>query len=106
MSQQQCSKFQKLYLELLNTSGDDPYIFGKLRKSSTTFIYNLFSGSDIKLSENWKYQICPDFGSRTETSNCKYYISGSTYPNEFQLILLEILENCLQLFYRTLFQIL
>jgi len=30
-------------------------------KSSTTFVYNFFPYSEIKLSENRKYQICPDF---------------------------------------------
>jgi len=61
MSQQRCSKFQKLYLELLNSSGDDPYIFGKLRKSSTTFVYNFFPFSEFNLDENGEYQNCPDF---------------------------------------------
>ena len=61
MSQQRCSKFQKLYLELLNSFGDDPYIFGNLRKSSTTFVYNLFPDSDVRMSENRKYQNYPDF---------------------------------------------
>jgi len=71
MSQQRCSSFQKLYLELLNSSGDDPYIFEKLRRSSTTFVYNFIPDSVFNLAENGKYQICPDFGNRTETSNCK-----------------------------------
>jgi len=61
MSQQRCSKFQKLYLELLNSSGDDPCIFENLKKSSTTFVYNVFPGSEVKLTKNRKYQICPDF---------------------------------------------
>jgi len=61
MSQQRCSKFQKLYLELLNSSGDDPYIFEKLRKSSTTFVYNVFPDSKFNLAENMKYWDCPDF---------------------------------------------
>ena len=61
MSQQQCSKFQKLYLELLNSSGDDPYIVGKLMKSSTSFVYNAFPDSVFNLAENRKCQICPDF---------------------------------------------
>jgi len=60
MSQQKCSKFQKLYLELLHSSGDDPYIFGKLRKSSTTFVYHVFPDSEIKLAETGNYQVCPD----------------------------------------------
>ena len=60
MSQQRCSKFQKLYLELLNSSGDDPYIFENIRKSSTTFVYNFFPGSEVRLSENRKYQIYSD----------------------------------------------
>ena len=54
MSQQKCSKFQKLYLDLLNSSGDDPYIFEKLRKASTTFIYNVFPDYDFNLAENRK----------------------------------------------------
>jgi len=45
MSQQMCSNFQKLYLDLLNSSGDDPYIFETLRKSFTTFVYNIFPDS-------------------------------------------------------------
>jgi len=61
MSRQRCSNFQKLYLELLNSSGDDPYIFENLRKSSTTFVYNVFPDSDVKVSENREYQIYPDF---------------------------------------------
>jgi len=61
MSQQRCSSFQKLYLEILNSSGDDHYIFEKLRKSSTTFLYNVFPDSEFNLAENRKYQICPDF---------------------------------------------
>ena len=61
MSQQRCSNFQKLYLELLNSSGDDPYIFEKLRKSSTTFVYHVFPDSVFNLAENRKCQICPDF---------------------------------------------
>jgi len=61
MSQQRCSNFQKLYLELLNSSGDDPYIFEKLGKSSTTFVYHVFPDSVFNLAENRKFQICPDF---------------------------------------------
>jgi len=61
MSQQRCSNFQKLYLELLNSSGDDPYIFVKLRKSSTTFVYHAFPDSVFNLAENREYQNCPDF---------------------------------------------
>ena len=61
MSQQGCSNFEKLYLELLNSSGDDPYIFEKLRKSSTTFIYHVFPDSVCNLAENREYQNCPDF---------------------------------------------
>jgi len=61
MSQQRCSRFPKLYLELLNSSGDDPYIFEKLRKSFTTFVYNVFPDSVFNLAENGKCQICPDF---------------------------------------------
>ena len=60
MSQQRCCKFQKLYLELLNSSGDDPYSFEKLRNSSTTFVYNAFPDSVFNLAENSKCQICPD----------------------------------------------
>jgi len=97
---------QKSYLGLQNSYDDDPYIVEKLIKSSTSFVYNCFPDSVFNLAENGKYQICPDFGNRTETSNCKYYISGSTYPNEFQLIPLESLATFLQLFYRSLFQIL
>ena len=55
MSQQRCSNFQKLYLELLNSSGDDPYIFEKLRKYSITFVYNVFPDSDFNLAKNRKY---------------------------------------------------
>ena len=51
MSQQKCSKFQKLYLDLLNSSGDDPYIFEKLRKSSTTSVYNSFPDYEVNLAE-------------------------------------------------------
>jgi len=47
MSQQRCSNFQKLYLELLNLCGDDPYIFEKHRKSFSTFVNNIFPGSDF-----------------------------------------------------------
>ena len=61
MSQQRCSNFQKLYLDLLNSSGDDPLIFEKLRKSSTTFVYNIFPDSVFNLAENRKCQICPGF---------------------------------------------
>jgi len=61
MSQQRCCKFQKLYLELPNSSGDYPYIFEKHRKSSTTFVYNFFPDSEFNLAENREYQICPDF---------------------------------------------
>ena len=60
MSQQQCSNFQKLYLELINTSGDDPYIFKKIRQSSITFVYKFFPDSEFKLAENREYQNCPD----------------------------------------------
>jgi len=60
MSQQRCSKFQKLYLELLNSSGDDPYTFEKLEKSSTTFVYHDFPDSVFNLAENRKFQIGPD----------------------------------------------
>jgi len=60
MSQQRCSSFQKLYLELLNSSGDDPYLFEKLRKSSTTFVYNFFLDSEVNLAETGNYQVCPD----------------------------------------------
>jgi len=51
MSQQRCSNFQKLYPKLLNSSGDDPYVFEKLRKSSTTFVYNIFPDSEVNLAE-------------------------------------------------------
>ena len=61
MSQQRCSRFQKLYPELLNSSGDDPYIFEKLRKSSTTLVYNFFPDSEVNLAETGNYQVCPDF---------------------------------------------
>jgi len=61
MSQQRCSNFQKLYPELLNSSGGHPYVFEKLRKSSTTFVYNIFPDSEVNLAENSKYQICPNF---------------------------------------------
>ena len=54
MSQQKCSNFQKLYLDLLNSSGDDPYIFEKLTKASTTFIYNFFPDYEFNLAENRK----------------------------------------------------
>jgi len=61
MSQQRCSKFQKLYLELLKSSGDDSDLFEKLRKSSITFVYNVFSDSEVNLAESMEYQNCPDF---------------------------------------------
>jgi len=61
MSQQRCNKLQKSYLELLNSSVDDPYIFEMIRESFTTFVYNCFPGFEIKLSENREYQICLDF---------------------------------------------
>jgi hypothetical protein len=61
MSQQRCSNFQKLFLELLNSSGDEPYIFEKLRKFSATFVYNFSPDSDVRMSKNKKYQNCPDF---------------------------------------------
>ena len=61
MSQQWCSHFQKLYLELLNSSGDDSYIFEKLRKCSTTFVYHVFPDSVFNLAKNREYQNCPDF---------------------------------------------
>jgi len=60
MSQQKYSNLQKLYLELLNSSGDDPYIFGKIRKSSTTFVYNFFPDSEFILAENREYQNYPN----------------------------------------------
>jgi len=60
MSQQRCSNFQKLYLELLNSSRDDPYIFENIRKSSTTFVYNFFPDSEVNLAEIGNYQVCPD----------------------------------------------
>jgi len=60
MSQQRCSKFQKSYLELINSSGDDPDIFEKIRKSSTTFIYNVFPDSEVNLAETGNYQVCSD----------------------------------------------
>jgi len=60
MSQQKCSSFKKIYFELLDSSGDDPYIFEKLRKSFTTFVYNIFPDSEFNLAENRKCQICPD----------------------------------------------
>ena len=46
------------------------------------------------------------FWNRTETSNCKYHISGSTYPIKFQIKLLESIAIYLKLFCRRLFQIL
>jgi len=55
MSQQRCSNFKKLYLELLNSSGDDPYIVEKLMKSSATFVYNIYPDSDFNFAENRKY---------------------------------------------------
>ena len=61
MSQQRCSKLQQSYLELLKSYEDDPYIVEKLRKSSTTFVYNVFPDYEFNLAENRKYQICPDF---------------------------------------------
>jgi len=61
MSQQRCSNFQKLYLELLNSSGDDPYIVENIMKSSSTLVYNVFPDSEFNLAENREYQICPDF---------------------------------------------
>jgi len=106
MSQQRCSNFQKLFLELLYSSGDDPYIFEKLRKSSTTFLHNIFPDSEVNLAEDRKIPDLSKFWNNTETYNCKYHISGSTYPNKFQLTLLESLANFLKHFYRILFQIL
>jgi len=61
MSQQKCSNFQKLYLELLTSSRDDPYIFENLRKSFTTFVYHVFPDSVFNLAENREYQNSPDF---------------------------------------------
>ena len=61
MSQQRCSNFQKLYLELLNSYGYDPYIVENIMKSSTSFVYNSFPDSVFNLAENRKCQICPDF---------------------------------------------
>jgi len=61
MSQQRCNKFQKLYLEFLYSSRDDPYIFEKLRKSSTTFVYHVFPDSVFNVAESREYQNCPDF---------------------------------------------
>jgi len=63
MSQQRCIKFQKSYLELLKSSGDNPYIFEKLRKSSTTFVYKVFPDSEVNLAETGNYQVCPDLES-------------------------------------------
>ena len=60
MSQHKCSNLYQSYLELQNSYDDDPYIFEKLRKSSTTFVYNIFPYSDFSLAENRKYQICAD----------------------------------------------
>jgi len=59
MSPQRCSKFKKLYLELLNSSGDDPYIFENLRKSYSTLVYNFFPDLEFNLAENREYQNCP-----------------------------------------------
>ena len=36
------------------------HIVGTLIKSSTTFVYNVFPDSEVILSENRKYQNCPD----------------------------------------------
>jgi len=66
MSQQRCCNFQKLYLELLNSSGDGPYIFENLRKSSTTFVYYVLQDSVFNLAENRKCHICPDFETEQE----------------------------------------
>ena len=72
MSQQKCGNFQKLYLELLNSSGDDPYIVEKLMKSSTYFVYNSFSYSVFNLAEHRKCQICPD--CETEQKHPSVYV--------------------------------
>jgi len=61
MSQQRCSKLQKLYLGLHKSFGDDPYIVEKHIKSSTILVYNIFPDSEFNLAKNGKYQICPDF---------------------------------------------
>ena len=61
MSQHECSKLQKSYLGLQKSYDDDPYIFENLRKSFTTFVYNVFPDSVFNLDENGKCQICPDF---------------------------------------------
>ena len=61
MSQQRCSNFQKLYLKILNSYGDDPYIAEKIMKFSTSIVYNVFPDSVFNLAENRKCQICPDF---------------------------------------------
>jgi len=68
MSQQRCSSFQNLYLELINSSRDDPYIFENLRKSSTTFVYNVFPDSEVNLAETGNYQVCPDLETEQKYS--------------------------------------
>jgi len=61
MSHQRYINFQKLYLELLNSPRDDPYIFENLRELFSTFVYIFFPDSDVNLSESREYQISPDF---------------------------------------------
>ena len=61
MSQHICSNLQKSYLEIHKSYGDDPYIVENLMKSSTTFVYNVFTDYDVKFTEYRKYQNCPDF---------------------------------------------
>jgi hypothetical protein len=73
MSQQRCSSFQKLYLELLNSSGDDPYIFEKVGKFSTSFVYHVFPDSVFNLAEKLEIPDLSRFWSRTETSEYKYH---------------------------------
>jgi len=72
MSQQRCSKFQKSYLELLHSSGYDPYIFEKLRKSSTTFVYNVFPDTEVNLAETGNYQVCPDLETEQKCPNVNF----------------------------------
>jgi len=106
MSQHECSNLYQSYLELQNSYDGHSYIVQRLVKSSTTLVYNIFPDSEVNLAEIRKIPDLSKFWNSTETSMFKFHISGSTYPNKFQLILLESLEKFLQRFYRILFQIL
>jgi len=44
-----------VYLELDKSYGDEPYMVENLMKSPTTFVYNPFPDSEVKLAEIRKY---------------------------------------------------